>query len=170
MNAPRLRALVLTAGLGLRLRPLTLFLPKALLPVRGEAVAGHTLRGLARAGVRSAALNLHHLGDAIEDHFGAEVHGLPITYSREEPIQGTLGALYPLRDHLADADLVLLANGDSMCEWPWKSMIKKHLRARAEATLLLHVVDASSDDRDDNIASVNTGRHAFEQIYLIKYL
>ncbi len=138
MKSPQFRALVLTAGYGSRLRPLTFFLPKALLPICGEAVAGHTLRQLAKAGCESAVLNLHHLGDAISDHFGPEAHGLPITYSPEEEIQGTLGALYPLRDHLAEAELVLLINGDSLCSWPLKSMIRQHLRSGADATMLLH--------------------------------
>ncbi len=138
MKVPRLRALVLTAGFGSRLRPLTYFLPKPLLPVCGEAVAGHTLRQLARFGCESAVLNLHHLGDAISEHFGSTHHGLEISYSREEEIQGTLGALYPVRDLLAEADLVLLVNGDTLCSWPWKAMIRQHLKSGADATLLLH--------------------------------
>ena len=138
MKNPRLRAFVLTAGFGTRLRPLTHFLPKALLPICGEAVAGHTLGQLARAGCESAVLNLHHLGDAVAAYFGAEHDGMPITYSPEEEIQGTLGALSPVRDHLGEADLIVLINGDSLCSWPLKSMIRQHLRAGADATLLLH--------------------------------
>ncbi len=138
MKSPRLRALVLTAGYGTRLRPLTFFLPKALLPICGGSVAGRTLRQLARAGCDSAVLNLHHLGEAISDHFGSELDGLPIFYSPEEEIQGTLGALHPVRDHLAAADLVLLINGDTLCSWPLRSMIRQHLRSGADATMLLH--------------------------------
>lgn len=138
MKIPRIRALALTAGFGSRLRPLTYFLPKALLPICGEAVAGHTLRQLARLGCESAVLNLHHLGDAIREHFGAAYHGLAIAYSQEEEIQGTLGALYPVRDLLAEAELVLLVNGDTLCSWPWKAMIRQHLRSGADVTLLLH--------------------------------
>ncbi len=129
---------MLAAGLGSRLRPLTLFLPKVLLPICGEAVTGHTLRQLARLGCESAVLNLHHLGDAVSEHFGPTYHGLPITYSLEEVIQGTLGALYQQRDNLAQAELVLLVNGDTLCMWPWKAMIRKHLRSGADATILLH--------------------------------
>ncbi len=138
MKIPRLRAFVLTAGFGSRLRPLTYFLPKALLPICGEAVAGQTLKQLARLGCESAVLNLHHLGEAIEGHFGAACQGLSITYSREAEIQGTLGALYPARDLLAEAELVLLVNGDTLCSWPWKAMIRQHLRSGADATMLLH--------------------------------
>ncbi len=138
MKSPRTRAFVLTAGFGSRLRPLTYFLPKALLPIGGEVVAGHTLGQLARFGCESAVLNLHHLGDAISEHFGASHNGLPITYSHEEEIQGTLGALHPVRGLLAEADLVLLVNGDTLCTWPWKALIRQHLRSGADATILLH--------------------------------
>lgn len=137
MNGPRLRALVLTAGFGTRLEPLSLFLPKALLPICGEAVAGHALKQLAAAGCESAVLNLHHMGEEIEAHFGEEWHGLPISYSPESEIQGTWGALYGPREHLAGADAILLVNGDTLCRWPFESLIKQHFRSGAAVTMLL---------------------------------
>ncbi|MEO1083593.1 MAG: sugar phosphate nucleotidyltransferase, partial [Acidobacteriota bacterium] len=60
MAKPRFRALVLCAGFGTRLRPLTWALAKPLLPLSGEAVAGHTLRRLGQAGCEVAVVNLHH--------------------------------------------------------------------------------------------------------------
>lgn len=138
MKKRKIRAFVLTAGHGARLRPLTLFLPKPLLPICGEPVVGHTLRRLAAAGCEAAVLNLHHLPDALPRCLGTRYHGLRLLYSPEEEIQGTLGALYPQRHFLAAADVVLLVNGDTWCCWPWKRLIRRHLRSGAEATLLLH--------------------------------
>ncbi len=138
MKNLRLRALVLTAGFGLRLRPLTLFLPKALLPVCGVPVAGHTLASLARSGCEAAALNLHHEAAAIPKVFGKRYQNLPITYSLEPKILGTFGALFPLKTFLAEADLIILVNGDSLCSWPLQKMIRQHLNSGAEATMLLH--------------------------------
>ena len=138
MKSPRLRALVLAAGFGLRLRPLTLFLPKALLPICGRPLVTHTLQDLARIGCEGVALNLHHLPEAIPNFLGNRFGDLPLTYSLEDPIQGTLGALFPLREFLSKADLVLVVNGDTLCSWPWKTMIRKHLRSEADVTLLLH--------------------------------
>ena len=138
MKNLRLRALVLTAGLGQRLRPLTLFLPKALLPVCGEPVVGHSLECLVRSGCEAVTLNTHHLAESIPRVFGERYRGLPVSYSVERELQGTLGALFPLKKSLAEADLVILLNGDSLCLWPLQKMIKHHLRSRAEATLLLH--------------------------------
>ena len=81
----RIRGLVLAAGLGTRLRPLTCFLPKPLLPVGGEPVIGSLLRQLAAAGCEAAAINVHHLPDAIPQTMGASWHDLPLAYSHEKP-------------------------------------------------------------------------------------
>ena len=136
MPSLRLRALVLAAGRGERLRPLTDVVPKALLPVAGMPVAGHTLARLAAAGCEAAALNLHHLGGAIRARFGARFAGMPLTYSEEPEPLGTLGALGPLRGFFAAADLVVVVNGDSLCRWPLERLVRRHLASRAAATLL----------------------------------
>lgn len=138
MRRPRLRALVLAAGRGERLRPLTDRIPKPLLPVAGEPIAGATLRHLAAAGCEAAALNLHHLPDALVAYFGPRYAGLPLVYAREAVLQGTLGALFPLRSFLAAADVVLLVNGDSLCRWPLADLVRRHQKSGADATLLLH--------------------------------
>jgi mannose-1-phosphate guanylyltransferase len=133
----RLRALVLAAGRGARLRPLTEAIPKPLLPVAGEPVLGRTLRRLAAAGCEAAAVNLHHRGDEIRSRFGREVAGLPLTWSEEPVLLGTWGALAPLRGFFAGADLVLIVNGDSLCRWPLAELVRRHLGSGAAATLLL---------------------------------
>jgi NDP-sugar pyrophosphorylase family protein len=132
-----LRALVLAAGLGTRLRPLTNFVPKPLLPVGEDCVTGMTLRRLAAAGCQEAALNLHHLPKQISGYFGASWAGMALIYSFEAQIQGTLGALWPLRDFLGQADAILLVNGDSLCDWPFAELLARHRDSQADATLLL---------------------------------
>jgi NDP-sugar pyrophosphorylase family protein len=133
----RLRAVVLAAGLGTRLRPLTETEPKPALPVAGVPVAGRTLALLARAGCEAAAVNLHHLGDRVRAVLGEAVAGMPLVYSEEQEVQGTLGALWPLRDFCAAADALLVINGDSLCRWPLARLLRKHRRGGAAATLLL---------------------------------
>lgn len=138
MKIPRFRALVLTAGFGVRLRPLTFVLPKALLPVCGQPLVSYTLDQLDAVECNGAALNLHHLADQIPRRLGDSYRDLRLTYSLEEEVLGTLGALYPLRDFLAEFEIFVLINGDSLCKWPLGSMIRRHLRTQADATLLLH--------------------------------
>jgi len=137
MQGRRIRALVLAAGLGTRLRPLTNLTPKPLLPVRGVPILGHTLAQLAAVGCEAVAVNLHYLGEQVRQRFGDSHLGLPITWSEEPEILGTLGALHPLRDFLAPADLILLINGDSLCRWPLRRLIRRHLASGARSTLLL---------------------------------
>ncbi len=137
MRTPaRIRALVLAAGYGTRLGPLTDSLPKPLLPVRSKPVVELTLERLAAAGCEAIALNLHHLGGAIRDRFGESFREVPLTYSEEPEILGTLGAFGPLRDFFAPADAVVLVNGDSLCRWPIRRLIRRHARSGAAATLL----------------------------------
>lgn len=135
-QAPR-RALVLSAGRGERLRPLTEFLPKPLLPVLGRAIVERTLERLAASGVEAAAVNLHHLGEAIREHLGSEVGGMPLTFSVERRLLGTLGPFGRLQEFFAGVDPVLLVNGDSLCEWPIEEVAAAHRRSGADATLLL---------------------------------
>ena len=128
---------MLCAGLGTRLRPLTSQLPKPLLPVLGRPLVAHSLERLATVGCEAVALNLHHLGRRIEEAVGAEWSGIPVTYSWEDVLLGTLGALRPLRSFFAPADLILILNGDSLCRWPLERLVKRHLRRRPGATLLV---------------------------------
>src|SRR3954468_21730336 len=137
MRARRIRALILAAGLGTRLRPLTEHVPKPLLPVRGVPILGHLLTQLAAFGCEAAAVNLHHLGHQIRQRFGDAHAGMPLTWSEEPEILGTLGALHPLKEFLAPADLVLLVNGDSLCRWPLRKLVRRHLAGGARSTLLL---------------------------------
>lgn len=135
-RGPRVRALVLAAGYGTRLAPLTDAVPKPLLPVRGTTLVELTLERLARAGCEAVALNLHHLGGAIRDRLGGSYRGLPLAYSEEPEILGTLGALAPLRDFFAGCEAVVVVNGDSLCRWPIAGLLRRHRRSGSAATLL----------------------------------
>ena len=137
MKTLRLRAVVLAAGQGFRLRPLTDFVPKPLVPVRGQSVVARTIEELARAGCEAVAVNLFHQGDTIRKALGAEQSGVPITYSQETELLGTLGALWPLRKFLQSAELVVVVNGDSLCHWPIKKLVRRHVRSGATSTLLV---------------------------------
>ncbi len=129
----RWRAVILAAGFGTRLRPLTLAVPKALLPVAGTPLVGRTLAQLAAAGCEAVAINLHHLGDRLAARYGSDYEGTPIVYSRETEILGTLGAMAPLREFLEEAELVLVVNGDSLARWPFEALLDHHRKAGAAA-------------------------------------
>ncbi len=134
----RLRALVLAAGRGERLHPLTATLPKPLLSVAGRPLLAWTLERLRAAGCEAVAINLHHLGNQIRDRFGESFRGMPLTYSLEPELLGTAGALPPLCSFLEQADRVLVVNGDSLCRWPLEIMLAAHAKRKPAATLLVH--------------------------------
>ncbi|MDX1631894.1 MAG: NDP-sugar synthase [Thermoanaerobaculia bacterium] len=131
------RALVLAAGLGTRLRPLTLQVPKPILPIAGEPLLVHGLRRLARAGIREAAVNLHHLHGRIPESLRGEPRLPVLVYSFEEELLGTLGALHPLRGFFSDCRAILVVNGDTLCRWPVRKLLRLHHRRGAALTLLL---------------------------------
>ena len=76
-------AMVLAAGLGTRMRPMTNDRPKALVTVNGRALIDHTLDRLAEAGVETAIVNVHHYADKVEAHLAARIDGLRIVISDE---------------------------------------------------------------------------------------
>lgn len=149
------RALVLAAGRGERLRPLTDLTPKPLLPVLGASILERTLRCLAAAAVEAAAVNLHHLGAQIPARLGGEVDGMPLTYSPEAELLGTLGPLARLRSFLAESDPVLLVNGDSLCRWPVAALVDAFRSSEAVATLMIST--AADPDRFGGGVSVDDG-------------
>jgi mannose-1-phosphate guanylyltransferase len=143
-------ALLLAAGRVERLRPLTLALPKPLLPVAGRPLAAWSLDRMAAAGCDAVALNLHHLGESIRGAFGDRferrvgraVTTLPLHYSDESAeLLGTGGALPPLADFFRGATLALIVNGDSLCRWPLRELVAHHRRMSRQvgalATLLV---------------------------------
>lgn len=137
----RVRALVLAAGFGTRLRPLSTVLPKPLLPVLGRPLLAHSLDRLRQIRADAAVVNLHHLAGQVEAAIGPEHEGLPLRYSHEELLGaeplGTGGALAPVVDFLREADAALVINGDSLCRWPLQALLRRHRRSGADATLLL---------------------------------
>jgi NDP-sugar pyrophosphorylase family protein len=88
-----LKALVLAAGIGSRLRPESEIMPKPLWPVLGIAQIEWVLKRLRKAGVCEVIVNLCHLGEKIENHLKSKDFGISISFSKEKEILGTLGAL-----------------------------------------------------------------------------
>lgn len=132
----KIRGLVLAAGRAERLRPLSDSYPKPLLPFKGTPVLVRTLTRLARAGCDAVAVNLHRFGSLVKEAVGDSVAGMPVTYSEESSILGTLGALGQMRGFLSSADLVLVVNGDTLCEWPVEQLVSRHEKLEASCTLL----------------------------------
>jgi mannose-1-phosphate guanylyltransferase len=134
-----LAAMVLCAGLGTRLRPLTARVPKPAVPVGGVPLVRWTMALLAGAGVRRVAVNVHHLPDAMEAAAAAAAGalGLPLAVSREPVIAGTGGALREARAALTGADAIVLFNGDVLFDVDLSAALAAHRATGALATMVL---------------------------------
>jgi mannose-1-phosphate guanylyltransferase len=132
-----LPALVLTAGFGTRLRPLSAIRAKPAMPVAGEALVRRILRWLAAAGVTRTVLNLHHLPETVTGAVGDGADlGLSVRYSWERAILGSAGG--PRRAlPLLDADGFLIVNGDTLTDLDVEGLVAEHERSGALVTLAL---------------------------------
>lgn len=108
-----MNTLILAAGRGERMRPLTLSTPKPLLPVAGEPLIVHQLKRLAGAGIRELVINTAWLGEQIEQTLGNGAQwNLNIRYSREPQPLETLGGLRHALPLFTAGDWILVVNGD----------------------------------------------------------
>ena len=132
-----MKALVLAAGMGERLRPLTDVTPKPMLELGGHYLIHYPLAMLRRAGITEVAINLHHLGDAIQRGLGdGSQLGVHITYAPEPVLLGTGGPLNGLRNFLGD-DTFVIANSDTVLDLDLRSMLAFHRSRAALATIAL---------------------------------
>jgi NDP-sugar pyrophosphorylase family protein len=123
------KALVLAAGEGTRLRPLTLNKPKPMLPIAGKPLLEHTIAWLRGHGITRIAINLHHQPEAITGYFGdGRRWGVELTYSHEETILGTAGAIKKLEGYFDDTFVVVY--GDVLTDLDLTALIEFHNQKR----------------------------------------
>jgi NDP-sugar pyrophosphorylase family protein len=131
-----MKALILSAGLGTRLLPLSTVLPKPLIPVANMPLIDIILEKLKRAGFREFGINLHHLPQMITDHFAAEEE-ITLRFSHEPVILGTGGGIAEFAQFLNDEEHFLIHNGDILCTVDIGEAIAFHRGRGALATLVL---------------------------------
>jgi N-acetyl-alpha-D-muramate 1-phosphate uridylyltransferase len=107
-------AMVMAAGLGKRMRPLTATKPKPLVTVAGKPLIDHALSRLAAAGVQRAVVNVHYLADAMEAHLKRNHHGMNIAISDERGVLLETGGGLIRALPLIDADPFLQVNSDNL--------------------------------------------------------
>lgn len=128
-------ALVLAAGLGTRLRPLTGLRAKPALPVAGSTVLERTLRGLATAGITEVLVNLHHRPASVTAIAGdGAAFGLRVRYSWEQPLLGSGGGIARAFE-LTDAPELLVVNGDTLTDVDLHALVGDHQSSDALVTL-----------------------------------
>lgn len=128
MSVHPTKAMVLAAGLGLRMRPLTDTMPKPLVPVAGQPLLDHVLDKLATAGVTEAVVNVHYLPDQIIAHTKGRSHPRVIISDERNQVLGTGGGVVKALPLLGAAPFFHV-NSDTM----WIDGVRSNLARLAEA-------------------------------------
>lgn len=131
-----MKAMILAAGRGTRLRPITDYLPKPLLPVAGKPLIAHHLDALARAGIDEIVINISHFADQIKEVLGnGENYGVQIAYSYEpEPLE-TGGGIYQALP-LLGPDPFIVVSGDIWTDYPFLQLANRLEKQLAHLVLV----------------------------------
>jgi mannose-1-phosphate guanylyltransferase len=165
--SPVKTAMVLCAGMGLRLRPLTLVAPKPALSFFRGPLVRYSFALLKSAGVEKVVINTHHLPRIMEEVAGVEAErlGLKLHVSHERTIQGTAGAIRDARRHLCEGPFLLL-NGDSFMCCDLRRLVAEHQALGSQATMAVSpmppgetfaAVEATADRQVRRIAGIGPG-------------
>ncbi len=154
--------MILAAGLGTRLRPLTLLRAKPAVPLLNRPLVRYAQELLLQAGIQEMVVNLHHLPETVRKAVSREPPAT-VHFSREDPIQGTAGALRQARRWLAGRTIVLV-NGKIYFEENLGNVLRFHREQEATATLVLVPLEAGSPfspvllDAENRVRKFATGR------------
>lgn len=146
-----MKAMVLAAGLGTRLKPLTFEIPKPMVPVLDRPVMAHIVGMLERQGFGDLVANLHWFPDTIKDYFGDR-----LTWSYEEELLGTAGGVRNVREFFGD-DPVVVVSGDALTDLDLNALVARHREAGGIGTLTVKKVPDTREygvvlhDRDGRI-------------------
>src|SRR4051795_9697348 len=134
-----MKAMVLAAGLGTRLRPLTFEIPKPMVPVVDRPVMAHIVDLCRRQGFDQLIANLHYFPDTIKDYFGDSIE-----YRYEEELLGTAGGVRNVRDFFGD-DPVLVISGDALTDIDLTKLVERHKSHGGIGTLTVKQVEDTQE-------------------------
>ncbi len=142
-----MRAVILTAGEGTRMRPLTLTRPKTMLPVGGKPLLEYNVEALKDAGIKNITMVVGYQKESVQKHFkdGSDL-GVKINYVTQEERLGTAHAIGQVADTMEkDDDAIIVTNGDILLGNKLiKSLINKYYKSNAQTILVLTRVDDPS--------------------------
>lgn len=132
-----MRAMILAAGFGTRLKPLTLGLPKPMFPVLNRPLLEHTLNLLSSQGVQDIIVNVHHLPERIVEYFGDGAEfGVRLQFSQEDEILGTAGGLKKAQSFLEQGTFLVM-NSDVLADIDLNNVLSFHKEKKSCLTLVV---------------------------------
>ncbi len=142
-----MRAVILTAGEGTRMRPLTLTRPKTMLPVGGKPLLEYNVEALRDAGIKNITMVVGYQKESVEEHFkNGSDFGVNIDYVTQEERLGTAHAIGQVADTMnKDDEAIIVTNGDIILENKLiKNLINRYNESQAQSILVLTKVDDPS--------------------------
>jgi len=140
-----MKAMILAAGYGKRLQPLTLKRAKPAIPVMNVPLIIHNLLFLKRNGINEAVINLHYMPDSIKEVAGnGSKFGMNIRYSYETEIMGTAGGLKKAQEFLKNSTFIMI-NSDTLIEFDLQDAIRFHKKNNALATMVFTDFDERNE-------------------------
>ena len=139
----KVKALLLAAGIGTRLRPLTDVLPKCLMPIDGRALLGCWFDLLTEAGITDMLVNLHHHADLVRDYVARSRHAPHVTLAFEDSLLGTGGTLLRHKERFAGGP-VMLVHADNLSLFSVQRFLEAHRQrpAGCAITMMTFTTDA----------------------------
>jgi len=133
-----MKAIILAAGYGTRIRPLSNYVPKPLMPIVGQPLLRHIIMKLKACKADGIGINTHHNADMIKAFISCETSGVPVALSHEQVILGSGGGIGGFRDFLQDADFFIVHNGDVLSNIALGPAIAHYAKDRPLCALILH--------------------------------
>ncbi len=130
-----MKAFLLAAGLGTRLRPLTDTIPKCLVPIRGKALLGWWIELFRKHGVDEVLINLHHFPEQVRSYLEKNSGGIKFTYFFEETLLGSGGTLRVNKDFAAGEDVILVFYADNLTNINITSFVDFHIHSGQQFTM-----------------------------------
>jgi mannose-1-phosphate guanylyltransferase len=142
-----MKVLLLSAGLGTRLRPITNTIPKCLVPINGKPLLEYWLENLSDAGITEFLINTHYFSDQVIDFVKNSKYNSNVTLIHEEKLLNTAGTILKNKDYLkSNNEPFMLVHADNLCFCDFQSFIKSHINRplHTEITMMLFKTQSPS--------------------------
>lgn len=137
------KAMIMAAGVGTRLDPLTQSIPKPLIPVANQPIMQLILKHLKKYGIKDVIANTHYLADLIQDRFSENSLGVNFNYIFESQLSGTAGGVKKCESFLSAEDHFIVVSGDALTDVNIDELVMKHKSCSAIATMALKEIPQS---------------------------
>ena len=148
-----MKAFLLTAGLGTRLHPITLTLPKCLVPIAGKPLINWWFESVQKAGVTEVLINLHHLPDRVIEHVNALDTNIKVTYAYEPELLGSAGTLRANKSFVQDQKAFFIIYADNLTNTSLSNLYDFHVMQPHVFTMALF---ETNNPKGCGIVSLNT--------------